>query len=276
LEIPIVVLVNSISASAAEIVAGSIQDLDRGVVVGTRTFGKGLVQSVRELNFNAKLKITTAKYYIPSGRCIQIVDYSHRKEDGSVGNIPDSLIKTFTTSIGRTVYDGGGITPDIRVESYAYHKIAYSLFARDLMRPYALNYFVKHTAIAPPEIFRLTDEEYNDFVDYLLDKNFNDKTDSELLFERFIETAKTDKLYDVLQADIDALQQKIASDRRAELMRFRPELQRLLEEEICTIYYYQEGRVRSAIQRDPQVDKAIEVLVNREEYRKILTAPFND
>ena len=275
LEIPIVVLVNSISASAAEIVAGSFQDLDRGVIVGTRTFGKGLVQSVRDLNFNAKLKITTAKYYIPSGRCIQIVDYSHRKEDGSVGNIPDSLISAFTTSGGRVVYDGGGIIPDIKVESTSYPKIAYSLFARDLVRPYALEYFVKHQAIAPPETFRLTDNEYNDFVEYLMNKNFNDKTDSELLFERFIEIAKNDKLYEVLQTEIDELQQKIATDKRAELMRFRPELQRLLEEEICTIYYYQEGRMRSAIQRDPQIDKAVEVLSNQKEYRQVLTH-FND
>ncbi|MDR0295269.1 MAG: S41 family peptidase [Prevotellaceae bacterium] len=272
LEIPIVVLVNSISASAAEIIAGSIQDLDRGVVVGTRTFGKGLVQSVRDLNFNTKLKITTAKYYIPSGRCIQIVDYSHRKEDGSVGNIPDSLISAFTTSNGRIVYDGGGIIPDINVELSAYPKIAYSLFERDLIRPYALEYFVKHQAIAPPETFRLTDNEYNDFVEYLMDKNFNDKIDSQLLFERFIETAKNDKLYDALQTEIDELQQKIATDKRADLMRFRTEIQRLLEEEICTIYYYQEGRVQSAIQRDQQVDKAVEILTSREEYRKVLTA----
>jgi len=270
-EIPIAVLVNSLSASASEIVAGAIQDLDRGVVVGTRTFGKGLVQSVRDLNYNAKVKITTAKYYIPSGRCIQIVDYTHRKEDGSVGNIPDSLIRTFTTSNGRTVYDGGGITPDIKVESPTYSKIAFSLVARDLTRPFALDYFVKLPTIASPETFRLTDNEYNDFVDYLMSKNFNEKTDSELLFEKFIETAKNDKLYNLFQTEIDALQQKIITDKRAELMRFRPELQNLLEEEICAIYYYQEGRIRSAIRRDQQIDKALEILSNREEYRKILS-----
>jgi len=276
LDIPIVVLVNSLSASASEIVAGSMQDLDRGIIVGARTFGKGLVQSVRDLNFNAKIKITTAKYYIPSGRCVQIVDYSHRKEDGSVGNIPDSLIKAFTTSNGRTVYDGGGIIPDIKVESPTYPKIAYSLVLRDLIRPYALSYFVKHDVIAPPETFRLTDNEYNDFVDYLMSENFNDKTDSEQLFERFIETAKSDKLYEAFQTEIDALQQKIASDKRAELMRFRSELQGLLEQEICTIYYYQEGRVQSAIQHDPQIDKAIEVLKNGEEYRRILSGAVQE
>ena len=271
LEIPIAVLVNSMSASASEIVAGAIQDLDRGIVVGTRTFGKGLVQSVRDLNYNAKIKITTAKYYIPSGRCVQIVDYSHRKEDGSVGNIPDSLISAFTTSNGRTVYDGGGITPDIQVESSTYSKIAYSLFVRDLIRPFALDYFAKHATIAPPEAFQLTDSEYNDFADYLMSKDFNDKSDSELLFERFIETAKNDKLYDSFQTEIDALQQKITTDKRAELLRFRTELQSLLEEEICAIYYYQEGRVRSAIRRDQQVDKAVELLNNSAAYRKILS-----
>jgi len=193
-----------------------------------------------------------------------------------VGNIPDSLIKAFTTSNGRTVYDGGGIIPDIKVESPTYPKIAYSLVLRDLIRPYALSYFVKHDVIAPPETFRLTDNEYNDFVDYLMSENFNDKTDSEQLFERFIETAKSDKLYEAFQTEIDALQQKIASDKRAELMRFRSELQGLLEQEICTIYYYQEGRVQSAIQHDPQIDKAIEVLKNGEEYRRILSGAVQE
>ncbi len=168
--VPIVVLVNNMSASASEIVAGSLQDLDRGVVVGTRTFGKGLVQSVRDLNYNSKLKLTTAKYYIPSGRCIQIVDYSHRREDGSVGNVPDSLIKAFKTKNGRTVYDGGGIVPDIKTELPYYNKISYSIAGRDLLRPFAINYFTKHHQIAAPETFRLGDKEYDEFVDYLLEK----------------------------------------------------------------------------------------------------------
>ncbi|MDR3184258.1 MAG: S41 family peptidase [Prevotellaceae bacterium] len=230
--IPIVVLVNSMSASSSEIVAGALQDFDRAVIVGTRTFGKGLVQSVRDLGYNAKLKITTAKYYTPSGRCVQIVDYSHRRDDGSVGVIPDSLIKAFKTRNGRTVYDGGGITPDVAVEPPAYHKISYSIAARDLLREYALTYFVAHAAIAPPETFRLTDVEYDDFVKYLLNKDFNDEPD---VFT----------------------QQK-------------PELKELLEGEICTLYYYQQGRLRNKLPRDNQVDKAIEVLSNPVAYKKIL------
>jgi carboxyl-terminal processing protease len=230
--IPIVVLVNNMSASSSEIVAGALQDLDRAVIVGTRTFGKGLVQSVRDLGYNAKLKITTAKYYTPSGRCVQIVDYSHRREDGSVGNIPDSLIKAFKTRNGRTVYDGGGITPDAVVTLPTYNKISYSLVARDLLRSYALTYFTAHDAIAPPETFRLTDAEYDDFVQYLLDKDF--------------------------------------SDQSGDLTQFKPELATLLEEEICTLYYYQQGRLRNELPRDEQVGKAIEVLSDQTAYRKIL------
>ncbi len=274
-QIPIAVVVNNMSASASEIVAGSIQDLDRGVIIGTRTFGKGLVQSIRDLNYNAKLKLTTAKYYIPSGRCIQIVDYSHRKEDGSVGNIPDSLIKAYKTANGRTVYDGGGITPDVKVESPIYHRIAYNLVSRDLLRPYAIEYYVKHPKIAPPETFRLTDAEYNDFVNYVKDKDFNDKTDSEILFDKFTEMAKNEKLYDTLKDEITVLQQKMSGDKGVDLIHFRPEIQRLLEEEICMVYYYQEGRVRSAIQRDTQIDSAIELLKNQEAYKKILSGQQN-
>ena len=230
--IPIVVLVNNMSASSSEIVAGALQDFDRAVIVGTRTFGKGLVQSVRDLGYNTKLKITTAKYYTPSGRCVQIVDYSHRREDGSVGTIPDSLIKAFKTRNGRTVYDGGGITPDVVVELPTYHKISYSVAARDLLRSYALTYFVAHSAIAPPETFRLTDAEYDDFVQYLLDKDFNDKPE--------------------------------------EFTQYKPELKKLLEEEICTLYYYQQGRLRNELPRDDQVNKAIEVLSDPIAYGKIL------
>jgi carboxyl-terminal processing protease len=230
--IPITVLVNNMSASSSEIVAGALQDLDRAVIVGTRTFGKGLVQSVRDLGYNAKLKITTAKYYTPSGRCVQIVDYSHRREDGSVGTIPDSLIKAFKTRNGRTVYDGGGITPDVVVELPGYHKISYSIAARDLLRSYALTYFVAHDAIAPPETFRLTDAEYDDFVQYLIDKDFNEQPD--------------------------------------EFAQFKPELKKLLEEEICTLYYYQQGRLRNELPRDNQANKAIDVLSDQTAYKKIL------
>jgi carboxyl-terminal processing protease len=160
------------------------------------------------------------------------VDYSHRREDGSVGTIPDSLIKAFKTRNGRTVYDGGGITPDVVVELPAYHKISYSVAARDLLRSYALTYFVAHPAIAPPETFRLTDAEYDDFVQYLLDKDFNDEPEA--------------------------------------FTQFKPELKSLLEEEICTLYYYQQGRLRNKLPHDTQVNKAIEVLSDQTTYKKIL------
>jgi carboxyl-terminal processing protease len=231
-KIPIVVLTNNMSASSSEIVAGALQDLDRAVIVGTRTFGKGLVQSVRDLGYNAKLKITTAKYYTPSGRCVQIVDYTHRREDGSVGNIPDSLIKAFKTRNGRTVYDGGGITPDIVVEAPSYHKIAYTLVARGLLRSYAIIYSTTHDQLAPPETFRLTDEDYENFTQYLSTLDFDDKA--------------------------------------GELTEYKPELKRLLEGEISSIYYYQQGRTRNELPRDEQVQKAIEVLNDTATYHKIL------
>jgi carboxyl-terminal processing protease len=268
-KIPIAIVVNSMSASSSEIVAGAFQDLDRGIVVGTRTFGKGLVQSVRNLSYNSKLKITTAKYYTPSGRCVQIVDYSHRREDGSVGAIPDSLIQSFKTRNGRTVYDGGGITPDTIVELQPYNKISYRVVTRDLIWPYALSYFTKHSEIAPPETFKLTDEEYDDYVNYLLDKDFDDKTDSEILLEQLVKTTQADHIYDSVKSELDALHQKIARDKQANLVRFKPELKKLLEEEICSIYYYQQGRLRNALPQDEQINKAIELLHNPAEYNKI-------
>ncbi len=275
LELPIVVLVNSMSASASEIVAGTMQDLDRGVIIGSRTFGKGLVQSVRDLDYNAKLKITTAKYYIPSGRCVQIVDYSHRRPDGSVGNVPDSLIKAFKTQNGRTVYDGGGITPDIKMEMPTYNKISYSIAGRGLLQPYAIDYSLKHPVIAAPETFRLSDKEYDEFVHYMLQQEFDDKTESEILLEKLLESAKHDKFYDSVKPELDSLMAKISPDKKEDLYRFRPELQRLLEEEICTVYYYQVGRLRSALPRDPMVERAIEVLQNPSEYKNILQ-PSNE
>ena len=269
-QIPIAVLVNSISASASEILAGSLQDLDRAVVIGTRTFGKGLVQSVRELGYNARLKITTAKYYIPSGRCVQAIDYAHRNEDGSVGHIPDSLTKAFKTKNGRTVYDGGGIVPDIKLEPYTYAKITYDIVGRDILRDYSVQYYARNNAIAPAEQFSLTDEEYNDFVNFAANKEFDDRTTTEVLLERLIAAIKTEHLYDQTQEELSALQKEISLDKREKLTRFRPELQQLLENEICARYYYDEGRFSNLLRNDKQANEAIRVLNNSEEYYQIL------
>jgi len=261
-EIPIAVLVNSMSASASEILAGSLQDLDRAIIVGTRTFGKGLVQSVRSLGYNSQLKITTAKYYIPSGRCVQAIDYSHRNEDGSVGYIPDTLIKAFKTRNGRTVCDGGGITPDLAVEPESYAKITYDIVARDMLHDYSIRYFAAHNSIAEPENFTLTDEEFSAFVAYAANKEFDDRTTSEVLLERLEDVVKKEHLYDAVKTELDTLRSKIRHDKRSKLMLFRAELQQLLEDEICARYYYDEGRFRSMLRNDRQANAAIEALNN--------------
>ncbi len=270
LAIPIAVLVNSNSASSSEIVAGALQDFDRAVIVGTRTFGKGLVQAVRSVGYNAQLKITTAKYYTPSGRCVQAIDYSHRNEDGSVGQIPDSLIKEFHTKNGRKVYDGGGITPDVAMEPETYSKLVYNLLVRDLLRDYSVYYYAEHDSIPAPEQFNFSDNDYEAFVNFMADKEFDDKTNSEILLERLI-TAMTDEhLDESANTEIMALEKKIIHDRQSKLLRFKDEIKPLLEDEICARYYYQAGRLRSIIRRDRQVQKTVEVLNNQIEYRKLL------
>jgi carboxyl-terminal processing protease len=269
-EIPIAVLVNNLSASAAEIVAGALQDLDRAVIIGSRTFGKGLVQTVSDLGYNAQLKVTTAKYYIPSGRCIQAIDYSHRNEDGSVGQIPDSLIRPFKTKNGRTVYDGGGITPDILSEPLAYAKITYDIAARDMLHDFSVLYFAKHPAIAAPENFSLTDEEYNEFVQYAADKPFDDRTTTEILLAQLEAAVKAEHLYETAKAELDTLHAKISHDKRSKLLLFRPELQQLLENEICARYYYDEGRFRSMLRHDKQAAEATRLLNDTEACKKEL------
>ena len=272
-QIPIAVLVNSASASAAEILAGALQDMDRAAVVGTRTFGKGLVQSVRQLGYNTQLKVTSAKYYIPSGRCIQIIDYSHRNDDGSAGNIPDSLRKAFRTKNGRTVYDGGGITPDVLAEPATYTRTTYELAARDIPWKFSTHYFASHPAIAAPDDFRLTDDDYEQFIDYAVGQQFDGRTATELHLEKLVETLKSEQLYDDTKDELAALQAKVSTDKRDKLRRFRPELQPLLEEEIVARYYYTAGRIRAMLRRDTQMKTAIELLQQKEQYRALLNAP---
>jgi len=270
LQIPIVVLVNRGSASSAEILAGAIQDLDRGVVLGTRTFGKGLVQAIRPLNYNAKLKITTAKYYIPSGRCVQAIDYSHRNEDGSVGAIPDSLIKEFKTKNGRSVFDGGGITPDEKIETVGYSRMAIELVSRDLIWEYAVRYFIRHDAIALPEQFVLTDNEYDDFIAFVKQKEFNGRSATQVLLEQLLTTAKRENYDSLVVKQLSDFIATTIGDTSSELMRHKSEIKRLIEEEICCIFFYQKGRIRSMLRNDIQIDKAIEILLDQQKYKKLL------
>lgn len=236
--IPIIVLVNRASASASEIVAGSLQDLDRAVLIGQRTFGKGLVQTTRQLSYNAQLKVTTAKYYIPSGRCIQALDYTHRNEDGSVGFIPDSLITEFKTKNGRKVYNGGGIQPDIKVEPEVISNISYSLYSKNLLFDYATEYASKHDSIVNPRNFILTDKEYESFIEFLKNKPFDYETESETKLDDLILSAKKEKYYNHSINEFSALKSKLSHNKDKDLQTFKEEIKDLLSEEIVSRYFY--------------------------------------
>jgi len=268
--IPIAVLVNRGSASSSEILAGAIQDLDRGVVVGTRTFGKGLVQSIRPLNYNAKLKITTAKYYTPSGRCVQAIDYSQRNEDGSVGVIPDSLIKEFTTHNGRSVYDGGGIAPDEKVEANGYSRIAIELISKNLIWDYAVQFLISHDHIAAPEQFALTDDEYKDFIHFMEQQEFDSRSATQVVLEQLLATAKREGYHTEFINQLDEIKNSTNGSKENDLLRHQTEIKRLLEEEICMVYYYQKGRIRSILRYDTQLNRAIEIVSDHQKYKDLL------
>jgi len=268
--IPIAVLVNRGSASASEIVSGALQDLDRAVIIGKRTFGKGLVQTTRDLSYNTKLKVTTAKYYIPSGRCIQALDYSHRNKDGSVGTIPDSLIHEFATKNGRKVFDGGGIIPDVKLEQDTLCDLAYKLIQDNLIFDFATRFAAAHNTIAPPDQFEISDEIFNEFHQYLLERKFTYESRSGQILKGLIETAKRERAYDETKAEFDALGKKLVINVDADLKKFRKEVCSVLADEIVTRYYYQKGAVIASFKEDADLTRAKSVLSNRSEYLTIL------
>ncbi len=270
LELPIVVLCNSRSASAAEIVSGVIQDYDRGVLIGQRTYGKGLVQTTRDLSFNTKMKITTAKYYIPSGRCIQAIDYSHRNLDGSVGKIADSLKTAFKTKNGRVVYDGGGVLPDVITEAGNPTPIALSLGNKGLIFDYAVKYRHDHPQIKPAREFRLTDAEYQDFVSWLKDKEYDYTTQVEKDLSNLEASAKKEKYFDLIKDQLKALQTKVSHSKEADLMTFKPELKPMLEQEITGHYYLQKGIKESSFNNDPEMKAALDLFKDMNRYQSIL------
>ncbi|GAB4277565.1 MAG: S41 family peptidase [Marinilabiliales bacterium] len=269
-EIPLIILVNKSSASASEIVAGAIQDLDRGVILGERTFGKGLVQTTRDLSYNSKLKVTVAKYYIPSGRCIQALDYSHRNPDGSVGKIPDSLISEFNTKNGRLVYDGGGIEPDIKQEPPVISKITLSLLQKNLIFDYATVYASTHDTIRNVANFIISDEDYEDFLKFLEDKDFDYETNSESKLDDLIDIAKKEKYYSIATDQFEALKQKLAHDKNKDLQVFKDEIKEILSEEIISRYHYRKGRIENMLQHDPLIKEAVDLFQNIDNYNNIL------
>ncbi len=274
--LPIAVLVNRGSASASEIVAGSLQDLDRAIIVGERTFGKGLVQTTRPLSYNTHLKITTAKYYIPSGRCIQALDYTHRNEDGSVGYVPDSLISEFKTKNGRSVYDGGGVRPDIDVESTSPSNITVSLYINNLIFDYATQFALQHDSLVSPDQFVVSEEIYDDFLAFLKDKSFDYNTSSNDELDDLIKTAKREGYYTIAKDEIESLRKKLSADKNIDLITFSKEIKELLSDEIISRYYYQTGRIINSLKDDQQLDMAIKLLKEDGTINSILQGTYED
>ena len=256
-QIPLIIMVDSGSASSSEIVAGAIQDLDRGTIMGKRTFGKGLVQTVRPVVYNGQLKVTTAKYYTPSGRCVQAIDYSHRNEDGSVGQIPDSLTHEFRTGKGRIVRDGGGITPDVEIDSPEYSRLVFSLVLNGIIDQYAIQYAKQHDSIPPVDSFHFSDEDFEDFIGFAKTKEFDYRSSAEALFDEMKKELEADGLADRMKPELDALGKAISIDKEQFIRLKNDEIVPFIEEEIAVRFHFQEAGIKVRLRYDTQLEKAL-------------------
>lgn len=271
--IPLAVLVNSMTASSSEILAGSLQDLDRAVIVGNRTYGKGLVQTTRTLPYGGTMKLTTSKYYIPSGRCVQAIDYTHRNEDGSVGRIPDSLTTVFHTAAGREVRDGGGVMPDIAVEQEELPNILYYLISDNLIFDYATQYCLKHATIPEPEAFVVTDADYADFKEMVKKADFKYDQQSEKLLKSLRETAEFEGYLADAAEEFEALEKKLTHNLDRDLDFFAKDIKIMIAVEIIKRYYYQRGSIIEQLKDDDDLRAAVKILTNPDDYRKMLSTP---
>ena len=272
-QIPLAVLVNGASASASEIVSGSLQDLDRAVIIGSRTYGKGLVQTTRNLPYNGTLKVTTSKYYIPSGRCIQAIDYAKKNADGSVARTPDSLTNVFHTVAGREVRDGGGIRPDIEIKEDKFPNIIFYLMNEDIIFDYATQYCWDHPILASVDAFQLTDADYEDFKKLVKSRNFKYDRQSEKLLKTLKEMAEFEGYMEGASEEFKALEKKLNHNLDRDLDHFAKPIKEYISQEIITRYFYQRGAVMERLKDDKDLEKAVEVLGNSAEYTRILSVP---
>lgn len=271
-EIPLAILVNESSASASEIVSGSIQDFDRGVIVGQRTFGKGLVQNILPMTYNTQMKVTVSKYYIPSKRCIQEIDYSKKTKNDTLAK-NDTLGPEFKTANGRIVYEGHGIQPDVKIEPEMLSTITAHLYAQNMIFKYANKFYREHKTIAPPEEFEITDEIYNDFVNFVEEQDFSYTSESEKDFEELIKTAKLEGYYDNIKEQLDVLEKELRSHKDNDLINNKEEISEILKMEIVGRYYFQKGKIISSLKDDPELNRAVEILLDSNgdnEYENIL------